>query len=93
MKSLIINTVLIIAGIVNVQADNNLRPVGPRNIPLPPPEDGDFGNNHARLAPTNVSGTAFFDQLLDHNNPSKGTFKQQYWWNATNWAGYVLSLI
>ena len=28
-----------------------------------------------------------FDQLLDHSDPSKGTFKQRYWWDATNWKG------
>ena len=23
----------------------------------------------------------YFDQLIDHNDPSKGTFKQRYWHN------------
>ncbi|KAI1198091.1 serine carboxypeptidase S28 [Nemania serpens] len=27
-------------------------------------------------------GGGYFDQLLDHDDPSKGTFKQRYWWNA-----------
>ncbi|KAI0404413.1 serine carboxypeptidase S28 [Xylaria palmicola] len=27
-------------------------------------------------------GNGTFDQLLDHNDPEKGTFKQRYWWNA-----------
>ncbi|KAI8624529.1 serine carboxypeptidase S28 [Xylariaceae sp. FL1651] len=27
-------------------------------------------------------GKGTFDQLLDHNDPTKGTFKQRYWWNA-----------
>jgi len=33
------------------------------------------------------NGTAFFKQLLDHNDPSQGTFQVQYWWNAEFWAG------
>ncbi|KAI6245863.1 putative extracellular serine carboxypeptidase [Erysiphe necator] len=33
------------------------------------------------------NGTAFFQQILDHNDPSKGTFQMQYWWNAEFWAG------
>lgn len=28
-----------------------------------------------------------FDQLIDHNDPSKGTFKQRYWWDGSNWKG------
>ncbi|KAI1170527.1 serine carboxypeptidase S28 [Nemania sp. FL0916] len=27
-------------------------------------------------------GMGTFDQLLDHSDPDKGTFKQRYWWNA-----------
>ncbi|KAI1436300.1 serine carboxypeptidase S28 [Xylaria sp. CBS 124048] len=29
-----------------------------------------------------VMGTGSFNQLLDHDDTSKGTFKQRYWWNA-----------
>lgn len=29
-----------------------------------------------------VMGKGTFDQLLDHSDPEKGTFKQRYWWNA-----------
>ena len=35
----------------------------------------------------NVTGSAFFDQLLDHDDPSKGTFQQKFWWNSEFWAG------
>ncbi|KAF6822455.1 extracellular serine carboxypeptidase 1 [Colletotrichum plurivorum] len=30
---------------------------------------------------------ATFNQLLDHTDPSKGTFKQRYWYNAEHWGG------
>lgn len=34
-----------------------------------------------------TNGTGFFTQLLDHSDPSKGTFQQQYWWNSEFWKG------
>jgi hypothetical protein len=30
---------------------------------------------------------AIFEQLIDHNNPSLGTFQQRYWWNTEFWNG------
>lgn len=33
-----------------------------------------FDNVHPRL-----NKTYYFDQLIDHDDPSKGTFKQRYW--------------
>lgn len=38
-------------------------------------------------AAAKTTGSAFFTQLLDHNNPSKGTFQQKFWWNSEHWAG------
>jgi hypothetical protein len=35
----------------------------------------------------NSVGHGTFDQPIDHYNPSKGTFKQRFWWNADYWAG------
>lgn len=35
----------------------------------------------------NTTGSGFFTQLLDHDNPSKGTFQQKFWWNSEFWAG------
>ncbi|KAI0666133.1 peptidase S28 [Trametes maxima] len=35
--------------------------------------------NKTRLAP--LSTIYYFDQLIDHENPSLGTFKQRYWFN------------
>ena len=32
-------------------------------------------------------GSATFEQLIDHTNPSIGTFPQRYWWNTTFWKG------
>lgn len=40
----------------------------------------------ARTA-ANTAGWGTFDQLLDHSNPSLGTFKQRYWYNTQYWNG------
>lgn len=34
-----------------------------------------------------TNGWGTFDQLIDHSNPSLGTFKQRYWYGAANWKG------
>lgn len=34
---------------------------------------------------TPIAGT--FDQLVDHKNPSLGTFKQRYWYSTEYWHG------
>ncbi|KAK8147385.1 hypothetical protein G3M48_001745 [Beauveria asiatica] len=36
---------------------------------------------------TGVGKLAYFDQLISHSNPSLGTFKQRYWWNADHYGG------
>lgn len=53
---------------------------------VPPLEDGDeFAI--IRTGGLNYTGDAYFTQLLDHDNPSKGTFQQHYWYNTQYWAG------
>ncbi|KAH7370263.1 peptidase S28 [Rhexocercosporidium sp. MPI-PUGE-AT-0058] len=52
-----------------------------------PLEEGDMHADLVAAAPVNTTGSAFFTQLLDHNDPSKGTFQQKYWWNSEWWAG------
>ena len=49
---------------------------------------------HADAAVAGVDNTTlgfgkleYFDQLIDHSNPSLGTFKQRYWWNADHYGG------
>ncbi|KZV68145.1 peptidase S28 [Peniophora sp. CONT] len=66
----------------------NTRSFGLR-APLPPPVDvgeiavthGALSTNGSALPPLNT--TYYFDQLIDHTDASKGTFKQRYWmtWN------------
>jgi len=33
------------------------------------------------------TGYGTFDQLIDHANPSLGTFKQRYWYGIEFWKG------
>ncbi|KAH7109986.1 serine-type peptidase-like protein [Dactylonectria macrodidyma] len=35
----------------------------------------------------NTNGWGTFDQLLDHSNPSLGTFRQRYWYGTQYWKG------
>ncbi|EPS30153.1 hypothetical protein POX_b02836 [Penicillium oxalicum] len=46
--------------------------------PVPPPA---VDASHA------IQGAATFQQLIDHKNPSLGTFSQRYWWSSEWWAG------
>ncbi|KAK4459815.1 putative serine protease EDA2 [Cladorrhinum samala] len=48
--------------------------------PLPP-------KKKVVLRPGPNGGNTTFDQLIDHSNPSLGTFPQRYWWNTTYWGG------
>lgn len=47
----------------------------------------DFLRELAANVGNNSAGAATFDQPIDHNNPSLGTFKQRYWYNTTYWKG------
>ncbi|GME32856.1 putative serine protein [Neofusicoccum parvum] len=52
--------------------------------PPPPPADG-VAAKFQTAAQATGSGT--FEQLIDHENPSLGTFSQRYWWSSEYWAG------
>lgn len=70
----------------------SLSPALPK-LPQQPAEKYDFDLQTGRVvqaaAPyydTKVT-PGYFQQLIDHNNPSLGTFTQRYWWNADNYGG------
>lgn len=54
---------------------------------LPPLEAGDESAADIAAAAVDTTGSGFFTQLLDHDDPSKGTFQQKFWWNSEYWAG------
>lgn len=43
------------------------------------------GPNGTTSIPPSLETVYYFDQLIDHNNPALGTFKQRYW---ANWEFY-----
>ncbi|KAL5529968.1 hypothetical protein ACEPAF_6225 [Sanghuangporus sanghuang] len=46
-------------------------------VPIPDANAPVTSRNGTQLPPYNT--TYYFDQLIDHNNPSLGTFKQRFW--------------
>ncbi|CAK7205803.1 hypothetical protein SEUCBS139899_008582 [Sporothrix eucalyptigena] len=54
--------------------------------PLPP--RAIVGSNSPIAGATNPNlGQSTFQQLIDHTNPSLGTFSQSYWYNTEYWTG------
>ncbi|KAG8992999.1 hypothetical protein FRB90_000820 [Tulasnella sp. 427] len=49
--------------------------------------DGDPVDLSAANADHNWKTSHYFDQLIDHNNPSLGTFKQRYFFSDQFWTG------
>lgn len=39
------------------------------------------------VSQNDAMGSGLFDQILDHKDLSKGTFKQKFWWNIEFWGG------
>ncbi|EKG10851.1 hypothetical protein MPH_12065, partial [Macrophomina phaseolina MS6] len=52
-----------------------------RFSPPIPPDDDDIALK------ARSTGSTTFEQLIDHSNPSLGTFSQRYWWSDEFWAG------
>ena len=56
---------------------NMLRPANIPLVSLPSPVTPVTSRNGTVLPP--YTTTYLFDQLIDHNQPSRGTFKQRFW--------------
>ena len=56
---------------------NMLRPANIPLVSLPEPVHPVTSRNGTVLPPYTM--VYLFDQLIDHNNPSRGTFKQRFW--------------
>ena len=82
---MIVSVILVLAWIATVSAIRPHPSLGPSH-PLPPLEAGDEFAIEAAGA-VSFAGNASFTQLLDHDNPSKGTFQQKFWWNYQFWEG------
>lgn len=55
-------------------------------LQIGPIDDDDFSiaSVHSK---TGTNGWGTFQQLIDHSNPSLGTFSQRYWYGAEHWKG------
>ena len=67
---------LILALASNVLA-RKLTPPRP-SVPILPVPQGPFVDLSGKTLPP-LDTTYYFDQLVDHNNPQLGTFKQRFW--------------
>lgn len=62
-------------------------PLGRPGVLQIPLEESDFSALQVAAEPGKTTGDGFYDQQLDHNDPSKGTFKQHFWYNSQYWKG------
>ncbi|ROW08683.1 hypothetical protein VPNG_06442 [Cytospora leucostoma] len=61
-----------------------------KSLVPPPLRDPEFHSADAiakRATNTATNGQGVFQQLLDHNDPTLGTFNQSYWWSSQYWKG------
>ncbi|KAG2127940.1 serine carboxypeptidase S28-domain-containing protein [Suillus bovinus] len=68
---------LLLVGIARAAIPNARLRGMPSLHKLPVPERYFTSSNDATLP--NISTVYYFDELIDHNNPGLGTFKQRYW--------------
>ena len=52
-------------------------------VNLPPQR----AQKNTKVALSSSSNSEVFDQFIDHENPSFGTFQQRYWVNSEFWKG------
>lgn len=87
MKVSFVSALVALASIATVSAANTeFLHLGRLIPPVESSENADVFPASMASA-VNATGSAFFTQLLDHDNPSKGTFQQKFWWNSEFWAG------
>jgi len=83
MKISILSTFCSLACSVAAISVSGSRP-GVLQIPL---DEHDLSALSVAAEPVITTGDGYFIQQLDHNDPSKGTFKQHFWWNSYYWKG------
>lgn len=62
--------------------------ISPRsNSLVPPPLRLDEATPGGTIQKRAATGRGVFQQLLDHDDPSLGTFNQSFWWSSEFWEG------
>jgi hypothetical protein len=84
MKVSVVSAIVVLTSVATSAATNQFLHLGRL---VPPVEEADEFPVASASSDVNVTGSSFFTQLLDHDDPSKGTFQQKFWWNAEYWAG------
>ena len=81
------SAIVALTGAATVSAADSLFRYAGRLVP--PVEESEHADVFPKkmVSQVNATGSAFFNQLLDHNDPSKGTFPQKFWWNSEYWEG------
>jgi hypothetical protein len=80
----------LLASVAAIAPDTQFLHLGKLIMPFDPEDEfpgaiAEFSVSAAAVS--NITGNAFFTQWLDHDDHSKGTFQQKFWWNAQYWAG------
>lgn len=74
-----------------VPSSTNVKPPGAMKPTMPRLINDKFSaatlSKRDTAATASTSGLLSFEQLLDHNDPSKGTFSQRVWYNSEFWSG------
>lgn len=83
MKCSIVSAIAVLTSFVAATPNTEFKRLGR----LVPPLEAEDPSGVQIVALANDTGSAFFDQILDHDDLSKGTFKQKFWWNTEFWGG------
>jgi hypothetical protein len=81
-------TSLLLAGVARA-AIPNVMLRGTHSLPKIPVSERSIISPNGTALP-NITTVYYFDQLIDHDNPGRGTFKQRYW---MNWEFYEPGLL
>lgn len=83
MKSTFVSAVVALVCVASAAAHVDFTRRGRLIPPIDPADPGMV----TVIAQSDSVGTGLFQQQLDHNDPSKGTFSQKFWWNTEYWGG------
>lgn len=84
MKAVLFTTALLVSSALAGRLGKKPKPTPPKLI------DEQFTKENLlakRATNTSTTGQGVFQQLIDHSDPSLGTFSQSFWWSSQYWTG------